>query len=128
MNDAILANADLVLATLRQCYDEPSLGYDAEGVRFLDRFINGRYEDPDDDQEPMLVQTLGSFLGECIRRSHGGEWVEADGSWAIRFSEGNLAFPFHKVRKQLQHGPEDSVLSFFNHIPVVFVARKTEPS
>ncbi len=124
MDDAILANAELVLAALRECYAKPSLGYDAEGVHFLDRFIDGRYKNPNENQTPMLVQTLGSFLGECIRRSHGGEWVEADSSWAIRFSEGNLAYPFNKVRKQLQHGPEDSVLSFFEHIPVVFTTRK----
>lgn len=70
-----------------------------------------------------LVQLIGSYLGECIIRSYGGVWREHDdGTWGVFFDESNAAFPFSKVRKQLEDGVErgDSILSFFEVIPKIF--------
>ena len=42
--------------------------------------------------------------------------------WGIFFSnenDKNAAFPFNKVRKQLLHGEGDSILSFYDVLPVV---------
>lgn len=70
--------------------------------------------------EESIVTTLGSFLGECIIRSFGGEWSMCDGAWCVRLDEKNAVFPFAKVAKQLENGPGDSVFSFFSVIPILF--------
>ena len=38
----------------------------------------------------------------------------------IAFSDGNAAFPFNKIRKQIYNGSEDSIASFYNSISVLF--------
>ena len=122
--ELIAKNAELVRSTASQNLGVTP-GYDIEGVRWLDDFINGQHLAASDELKERLVQTLGSFLGECIRRTHGGEWVNESGSWEIRFSKGNAAYPFTKVRKQLQKGPEESVLGMFTAIPALFFAKDT---
>lgn len=70
-----------------------------------------------------LTTSIGSFLGECIIANYGGQWRESEGSWGVFFSERNdrsAAFPFNKVRKQLLNGADDSILSFYDVIPIVF--------
>lgn len=119
MVDRIRANAELVVSVAARELGE-SVGYDEAGVRWLDGYIQRQHEQGDPTIRDGLVSTLGSFLGECIVRSFGGAWAEIDGSWCVRFDDGNAAFPFGKVDKHLEHGAEDSVLSFFTVIPVVF--------
>jgi len=122
ITDLIAKNAELVRSTASQKLGVTA-NYDIEGVRWLDGFINGQHLAASDEVKERLVQTLGSFLGECIRKTYGGEWVDESGSWEIRFSQGNAAYPFTKVGKQLQNGPEDSVLSMFTAIPALFFAQ-----
>lgn len=124
ITDLITKNAELVRSTASQKLGVAA-NYDIEGVRWLDGFINGQHLGASDEVKERLVQTLGSFLGECIRKTYGGEWVDESGSWEIRFSQGNAAYPFTKVRKQLQNGPEDSVLGMFTAIPALFFAQTT---
>ena len=124
ITDLIAKNADLVRSIASR-----ELGvianYDIEGVRWLDDFINNQHLVASEELKERLVQTLGSFLGECIRNTYGGEWVNESGSLEIRFSQGNSAFPFNKVSKQLTNGAEDSVLSMFTAIPVLFFSQNT---
>jgi hypothetical protein len=125
ITDLIAKNADLVRSIASR-----ELGvianYNLEGVRWLDGFINNQHLVASEDLKERLVQTLGSFLGECIRNTYGGEWVNESGSWEIRFSQGNSAFPFNKVSKQLNNGAEDSVLGMFRAIPALFFTQKFE--
>jgi hypothetical protein len=114
----IRANAALVVSVVSdQLHEE--LGYDAAGVRWLDGYVQRQHEQGDPSIRDGLVGTLGSYLGECIVRSFGGEWAEVDGEWGVRFDERSVAFPFVKVRKHLENGREDSVLSFFSAIPAL---------
>jgi hypothetical protein len=46
----------------------------------------------------------------------------------VRFDEKNWAFPFAKVAKQIENGREDSVLAFFDAIPLVFKRMPPAPS
>ncbi|HUR97456.1 MAG TPA: hypothetical protein VMZ26_05240 [Pyrinomonadaceae bacterium] len=39
---------------------------------------------------------------------------------ALLFDPGNGVFPFNKINKQIENGPEDSVSSFYNSISVIF--------
>ena len=119
MVDRIRANAELVVSVAAQQLGE-AVGYDEAGVRWLDGYIQRQHEHGNLANRDGLVSTLGSFLGECIVHSFGGAWAEVDGSWCVRFDDRNAAYPFAKVGKHLEHGAEDSVLSFFTLIPVVF--------
>jgi hypothetical protein len=122
ITDLITKNAELVRSTASREFGVAA-NYDIEGVRWLDGFINGQHLAASDEVKERLVQTLGSFLGECIRKTYGGEWVNDSGSWEIGFSQGNSAYPFTKVSKQLNNGAEDSVLGMFTAIPVLFFAQ-----
>jgi len=118
MPERIRANAGLVISVAREELRQ-EIGYDEAGVRWLDGYIKGQHDQGDPKNLDGLVNTLGAYLGECIVHSFGGEWANIDGSWGIRFDERNAAFPFAKVRKQLENGAGDSVLSFFALIPAV---------
>lgn len=119
MVEKIRANAGLVVSIAWDNLDV-DLDFDEEGVEWLDGYIERQRSGLPPEKRSRLVGTLGSYLGECIIHSFGGEWVEVDGRWGIRFDERHAAFPFAKVEKHLQSGPEDSVLSFFRAIPVLF--------
>lgn len=122
--EMIRANAEMVVAQLREASGMEGFGYNAESVAWLDGFIERqrvRPEFADGEAAERLSQTLGSFLGECVVRCYGGEWREAGGSWAVCFGgDDNAAYPFNKVRKQFANGAGDSVLSWFETIPVIF--------
>src|SRR5436853_269366 len=90
-------------------YEEVLPGYDEAGVRWLDGYVQRQHENGDPANREGLVNTLGSYLGECVIRTFGGEWAQDDGSWCVRFNDRNAVFPFAKVRKQLESGSADSV-------------------
>jgi hypothetical protein len=114
--EAIRYNVDLIAGIAREHLGrEPDFG--EATVRWLDGFIQRQHERGDAEK---LVQTLGSFFGECIVRTYGGTWAKVDGRWAVRFDEKNSVFPFTKVQKHLANGSEDSVLSLFTVIPRAF--------
>jgi hypothetical protein len=71
------------------------------------------------DPEP-LVNTLGSYLGKCIIETYGGAWARAEAAGCVAFKADNKAMPFAKIEKHLTNGREDSCLSFFKVIQVVF--------
>jgi hypothetical protein len=121
MEAKIKANAELVIQQLGPL-SSPDFGYNAASIAWVDEFIERQRSRPDLDGNTIdgLVNTIGSFLGEAIIRCYGGHWQNSDGEWAIYFDDQNAAFPFDKVRKQLTNGPEDSIKSFFEQIPVLF--------
>jgi hypothetical protein len=121
----IRTNAALVVSVAREQLGQ-DLAFGEPSVRWLDGYIQRQHEAGDSANREGLVNTLGSFLGECVIRSFGGEWALVEGSWCVRFDEKNVAFPFAKVAKQLENGSEDSVLSFFRVIPVVFRLRSSQ--
>ena len=115
----IRANAELVVTVAHNELGK-DITYDQAGVEWLDGYIQRQHEQGDPTLRPKLVQTLGSFLGECIVRSLGGHWDRDGGTWAIRFDKRNAAFPFAKVQKHLDNGGGDSVLGFYQSIRVIF--------
>ena len=117
MESHILANAELV-RSVAQDQLGVAVEYDEAGVRWLDDYIEGQRDNASDDVKAKLPNTLGSFLGECVRHTYGGQWLEDEqtGSWAVKVNEKLSVFPFNKVRKQLAHEDGDSVLGFFTAI------------
>lgn len=117
--EMIRANAEMVLASARDDLGQ-DIGYDADGVRWLDGFIQRRHDGGGVGDDPSgLTNTLGSFLGECIVRTYNGRWQETEHGWAV-IVDGDLAvFPFNKVHKHLVEGAADSVLSLFKGVPTL---------
>lgn len=119
MIEHIRQNAELV-RTVAQNQLSTDVRYDRTGVEWLDGFVTRQHEQGDPDKVEGLVNTLGSFLGECIVQAYGGQWSEDEFGWSVRFDEKNAVYPFAKTEKHLRNGPEDSVLSMFDTIPIVF--------
>ena len=100
-----------------------NLSYDRASVEWLNGYIERIRPHLDESSIGGIANPIGAFLGECIIANYGGQWRESEGTWGVFFSERNdrsAAFPFNKVRKQLLNGSEDSILSFYDVIPVVF--------
>lgn len=119
MLDHIQANAELVQAVARDQLGA-EVDFDRDGVKWLDGYVTRQREHGDPDNIEGLVSTLGAFFGECIARTYGGQWFQGEHGWCVRFDEENAAYPFAKIEKHLRNGPEDSVVSMFDTIPVVF--------
>ncbi len=98
------------------------LQFDAESVKFIEGFIERNKRGFDKEEIKGLINSLGSFLGQCIIINYGGRWQvdEDNGSVAVVFDDNNKAYPFAKVSKQFDNGLEDSVYSFYSVIPTVF--------
>lgn len=126
--DALRGNADLAVAKFAQLSNLASFGYDHASVDWVDGYLSRMHEAPSitDDVRHGLVNVVGSFLGECIIRNYGGAWQELDGRLAVVLSEENAVFPFAKIQKQLENGREDSILSLFEVIPIVFDRRELQ--
>jgi hypothetical protein len=115
MQSQIEANAELVRTVAREKLDV-DVGYDEAGVRWLDGYIDGQRDAPPKIQD-RLVSTLGSYLGECVRRQYGGQWVnDPEQGWAVAINENFSVYPFNKVQKQLTSADGESVLGFFTAI------------
>jgi hypothetical protein len=97
-----------------------NLKYDRASVEWLDGYIERIRPTLDETSVNGLANSIGSFLGECIIANHGGVWREAEGTWGVYFDEKNAAYPFAKAQKHLLNGRADSILSFYDVIPVVF--------
>jgi hypothetical protein len=126
--EAILANARLVIDQLGPLSGLGSrFGYNRDSVEWVEAFIERQRVRPEFKAEAQarMVQVLGSFLGECIIQTYGGEWREQKGTWGIFFDSSSAAFPFAKVAKQFEDGLEggDSILSFFELIGPVILKR-----
>lgn len=124
MESQIQANAELVRNVAREKLGVP-VDYDEAGVRWLDEYINHQRENAADEVKDRLPNTLGAFLGECIRQTFGGSWLnEPTMGWAVKVTDGLIVAPFSKVRKQLASADGESVLGFFQTIEVLRAAPK----
>jgi hypothetical protein len=104
--------------------------YDKESVKFIEGFIERNKSNFGPEESKGLINSLGTFLGQCIIENYGGQW-ELDseiGSMAVAFDEKNRAYPFSKVSKQFKNGLEDSIYSFYTIIPVIFKLKKKKKS
>jgi hypothetical protein len=130
MESQILANAELVKKVARSELNT-NVEYNEAGVQWLERYIDGQRQFASEEVKQKLPSTLGSFLGECVRSTFGGQWVQdPEYGWAVKVTEGLVVFPFAKVRKQLEHSEGESVLGLFRSIPAVMahLAAKTLPA
>jgi hypothetical protein len=112
----IEANAALAVQEL-SALSETSFGFDEDSVAWVEGFIERQREQVGPEASSGLVNVLGSYLGQAIIAATGAAWDTDDsGNLGIAFANGDMAYPFAKVGKQLAHGVEDgdSILSFYN--------------
>jgi hypothetical protein len=116
MESHIRSNAELVRSVARDTLGV-SVDYDEAGVRWLDQYIDGQRQAASQELKERLPSTLGSYLGECVRLTYGGEWVQdPEQGWSVKINEKLSVYPFNKVRKQLANAEGESVLGFFTAI------------
>jgi len=98
------------------------LKYNAESIKFLEGFIERNKANFNQEDAKGLINSIGSFLGQCIIENYGGHWERDSetGIVAVGFDDKNKAFPFAKVSKQFENGLEDSIYSFYTIIPTIF--------
>ena len=101
-----------------------NLKYNAESVKYLEGFIERVKIEMNEEELKGLINSCSAFLGECIIKKYGGQWVNHDGEMAIAFDDENKVFPLTKVEKQFKNGLEDSIYSLYNSIPKVFDIKK----
>ena len=83
----------------------------------MEGFIERQREKAGPEASSGLVSVLGSYLGEAIIAATGAAWDTDDsGNLGIAFANGDMAYPFTKVGKQIEQGVEggESILSFYN--------------
>jgi len=103
-----------------------NLKYDGASVKFVEGFIERNKSHFENEENQGLINSLGSFLGQCIIKNYGGQWQRDNetGAIVVAFDDNNKAFPFAKVSKQFDNGLEDSIHSFYTVIPTVFKIKK----
>ena len=114
--ETIRANAELVIRELAHASGR-TLGFDAASVAYVEEFLERqRVEVPETARG--LVGVIGCYLGEAIIEAvPGADWSEDEnGALIVLFANGDVAYPFHKVEKQIAEGLDagESILSFYN--------------
>jgi hypothetical protein len=81
-------------------------------VAFVDTFIeNARPVEA--DLLEQYTALVGAALGESLVAAYAGEWRHTGDAWIVRMPDDTAVWPFAAARKQLEGGPEDSILALF---------------
>ncbi|KUG09425.1 hypothetical protein [Solirubrum puertoriconensis] len=92
--------------------------FDEAAVQILAEFIEKQRQDIGDADKPNVVNALGCFLGECIIRAFGGQWIHNEaGVVGIQLGAHTFVRPFEHVDRQLTHGLAESVSGFYQSVP-----------
>lgn len=128
MESHIRSNAELVRSVALENLGV-GIDYDEAGVRWLSQYIDDQRENADQELKDRLPSTLGSYLGECIRLTYGGQWVQdPEQGWSVKINEKLSVYPFNKVRKQLDNAEGESVLPFFTAIAALQGGKPVKPA
>ena len=110
-----------------------TLDWSEASVREVEQML-GRLHDemasaqPPEDAVWTFAKAFGSYVGEVLRRHHGGVWgmVSMDGQSfpGLQQAGGSLCWPLGRAHKRLTNGPDDNVWHYYN----VLVHRPPEPS
>jgi hypothetical protein len=67
---------------------------------------------PSSDDVLTMCKMYGSYVGEVLRRAHGGEWALIDGQVTLTNGDERV-WPMAKVFKRLKNGSEDNVAVYY---------------
>jgi len=87
-----------------------------KSLSLLDTLIGAGWPDRNEKYVDYLTLLFGSYLGETIRKEHGGHWTFNDESgFFIRGigSCGFKAYPFSKIRKRILNGKDESLATYY---------------
>lgn len=81
-----------------------NLKYDADSVKFVEGFIERNKGNFEKEESKGLINSLGSFLGQCIIENYGGQWQPDNetGSVAVVFDDKNRAYPLPRSASNLK--------------------------
>jgi hypothetical protein len=81
-------------------------------VAFVDEFVaNARPVEA--ELLEQYTALVGAALGESLIADYRGEWRHTGDAWIVRLPDDTAVWPFAAARKQLEGGPEDSILALF---------------
>jgi len=95
------------------------LHYDESCFALTDKIIEESWGEKPPGMIGVVVSTFGSFLGEAIRRLHGGHWdFSPEHGVFLRDVGVNKVplFPFDKVRKRFEKGSSDSIAEYYENL------------
>lgn len=110
-------DAKLVIDVMSE-KEDVQLDFSADSISWLDTYINQHRHNLNDNDKHILREKLGAFVGETIRRTYGGQWVQAGNEWMIGFNDETATSPFEMVHAQLED--ESSLTSLYERIPELF--------
>jgi hypothetical protein len=106
------------------------LDYSAESITRLEEMLTKGWPEPPVLVE-ALVEGLGSYLGETIRRLHGGEWRHAQEHGLFLDQVGGRdmqIFPMARARKRLLKGSDESVEYYYQVLTGMFLNAAPPPA
>jgi hypothetical protein len=115
--EAIRHNAQITTEFLQE--NEAPLDYGVASLKWLEEYFEQRRLELTEEEKTNCVNTVGSFLGECLCRAYEGEWVETEGRLGVKVRGGVTAFPFSKMRKFFDEGLFDSFVTLFRATPAI---------
>jgi hypothetical protein len=125
LQEQVRENAEIVRRIAKE-HMNVVVDFDEAGVTWLDGYLDRQRDSASDELKAKLPDTLGSFLGECVRARYGGRWVvNPEYGLELRFSDRLSIFPLNKVKKQLSNADGDSVLGLYRAIGPM-LARKPD--
>ena len=107
---------DAVDAAKRSFQEE--LDYSESSIRILEKIVGRQHDEyiqgnkPSDQQLDAFCKMWGAYLGEVMRRHHGGEWSTPSegifkGLYVLSVKESQTSPP-SKVYKRIRHYPFDA--------------------
>ena len=111
INDAFSEAADLCREATKHTMNI-DLAYDESSLLRIDDIISRAWPQRPSGDNQKRCQLWGSYLGECLRRIHGGTWVKTEAGWGVKI--GNVVLNvFAKIEKRFDNGMADSVTFFY---------------
>lgn len=94
--------------------------YTAESIKWLSERINSERTTYGEDEKTIIANLFGSFLGatlfDCCANAT-GRWVNVKQAVGVEFQKKGfqsvVAFPITRVFKQIEHGDEYSIYSYY---------------
>src|ERR1700761_1367693 len=109
--------ADQHRELIRNAFDF-ELNFGADSIPTLDEIIEAAWPGGPPALLDEVILGFGSYLGESIRKIHGGNWrFEAEHGLFLDVGGKNLKiFPFAMIHHRLINGPDDSLANYYSMV------------
>lgn len=100
-----------------------TLDFSEGSVRVLEELVGRQHDEyakgntPDEEGLETFCKMWGAYLGEVIRKQHGGEWTVASegpfaGAYLLTIGDTQMSPP-SKIYKRIVDGPEDNLEHYY---------------